>query len=181
MKRNIIRIIVAAILVSLIALYVQWSREKARHGPRVQEINCGNNLKQIGLALRLWAGDHNEQYPFNVSTNDGGTRELNAVGQDGFALDAAIHFAALTNGDAMTTPLLLICPQAPSQKPARNFSELKPENVTYRLRVGTNISESGEKTALVTCPIDGNTLYTDGKVVETTEPGHDGRRPMSVP
>src|ERR1035438_1770414 len=30
----------------------------------------------IGLALRSWAQDHHGRFSFNVSTNEGGTREL---------------------------------------------------------------------------------------------------------
>src|ERR1035441_9814531 len=38
-------------------------------------VSCQNNLKQIGLSLRTWAIDNDGQFPFNVSTNAGGTRE----------------------------------------------------------------------------------------------------------
>ncbi len=40
---------------------------------RAQSISCANNLKQIGVAFKTWALDHNDQFPFNVSTNSGGT------------------------------------------------------------------------------------------------------------
>ena len=26
-------------------------------------------MKQIGLAFRIWAGDHNDEFPFNVKPN----------------------------------------------------------------------------------------------------------------
>ena len=35
--------------------------------------DCANNLKEIGIAFKTWALDHNDQFPFNVSTNSGGT------------------------------------------------------------------------------------------------------------
>ena len=44
--------------------------------PHPRSIKCVNNLKNIGLAYRIWAVDHNDSFPFNVSTNEGGTREL---------------------------------------------------------------------------------------------------------
>jgi uncharacterized protein YdcH (DUF465 family) len=32
---------------------------------KAQQIQCQNNLKQIGLAARIWAGDNNDAYPTN--------------------------------------------------------------------------------------------------------------------
>ena len=29
--------------------------------------NCANNLKQHGLAFQMWAGDHEQQYPFQIA------------------------------------------------------------------------------------------------------------------
>jgi hypothetical protein len=53
------------------------------------------NLKQVGLAFRVWAVDHDDQYPFNLSTNAGGSRELCRIGQDGFDENAACHLRLL--------------------------------------------------------------------------------------
>jgi prepilin-type N-terminal cleavage/methylation domain-containing protein len=33
---------------------------------------CINNLKQLGLGIRLWADDEGDKYPWNVSISDGG-------------------------------------------------------------------------------------------------------------
>ena len=32
-----------------------------------RRVRCANNLKQIGLALKMYAGDHKEMYPVNLS------------------------------------------------------------------------------------------------------------------
>ena len=37
--------------------------------------NCCNNLKQIGLAFRIWAGDNNDKYPMSVFLTNGGAME----------------------------------------------------------------------------------------------------------
>src|SRR5579863_2689739 len=47
---------------------------------RCQKINCTNNLKQTGLAFRIWEGDNNDKYPMQVSTTNGGAMELVALG-----------------------------------------------------------------------------------------------------
>src|SRR5689334_4107523 len=34
------------------------------------QINCVNNLKQVGLSFRMWAGDNGDVYPMLYKTND---------------------------------------------------------------------------------------------------------------
>ena len=131
-----------------------------------QKINCVNNLKQIGLAFKIWAIDHGDQYNFNVSTNAGGTMELCAVGKDGFDHNSFLHFKAMTGDELLRVPLLLVCPQDRSKKAATNWASLGPENVTYRLRSGTNASDANTHAILAVCPIDGNVLYCDGTVLD---------------
>lgn len=132
---------------------------------KVQVPTCVNNLKNIGVSFRLWSWNHNNQFPFNVSTNEGGARELSLSDGEGYISNSATTFKALArDSDAeFTTTLLLICPKDVSRRPAVSFSELQPENITYRLRSGTNLS-ADVKQVLLVCPIDGNTLYTDGSV-----------------
>ena len=36
---------------------------------KAQRINCVNNLKQDGLAFRIWEGDNGDKYPMAVSTD----------------------------------------------------------------------------------------------------------------
>jgi hypothetical protein len=131
---------------------------------KAQHITCVNNLKQIGLAFRLWEGDHGDQYPFNVSTNAGGTLEFCVVGKDGFDRNTFLHFQVMSN--ELSTPKLLICPQDRSKKAATNWTSLGPENITYRLRSGRNVSEANPRAILAVCPVDGNVLYTDGTVLD---------------
>ncbi len=124
--------------------------------------NCQRNLREIGLAFKIWALDHNDQYPFNVSTNAGGTRELCAAGNDGFDSNAIVHFLVISN--ELSTPNFLVCPKDSRRHPVLNFEDLRPENVTYRLRTGTNINSDHPQEVLAVCPIHGNELYCDGNV-----------------
>ncbi len=160
MTRIVIRSLIILFLAFATFFYVRWERDSTNHEPRAQKIDCVNNLRQIGLAFRTWAVDHADQYPFNVSTNDGGTRELCVRDRDGFEVDPALHLQIITNADELTTPMLLICPEDHSKKPATTFKDLRSENVTYKLQTRTNTP----KTGLLVCPIDGNRLYSDGTV-----------------
>jgi hypothetical protein len=66
----------------------------------------------------------------------------------------------------LNTPRILVCPKDKGRKPAKEFASLLPANVTYRVRSGTNVSDTHPREILVVCPVDGNTVYCDGRVVE---------------
>lgn len=84
---------------------------------KADRINCVNNLKEIGLAYKVWAGDNNDKFPMQVSitdTNGGGTMEL-ANGKN-----AWINFYVMSN--ELSTPRILICPADKDRIAATNFT-----------------------------------------------------------
>jgi hypothetical protein len=126
-------------------------------------LGCDNNLKQIGLAFRTYAIDNDGHFPFNLSTNAGGTMEFCTLDNDGFDTNAALHFQVMSN--ELSTPRILVCPKDPSRKPALGFASLQANNVSYLVHSGTNLNESNPTAVLALCPFDGNTLYCDGSVM----------------
>lgn len=137
--------------------------------PRTKAIpqlsDCENNLRQIGLSFKVWELEHNDQFPFNVSTNAGGTLELCGTGPDGFDKNAIAHFLVISN--ELGTPALLVCPNDRSKHPAERFQNLHSDNVSYRLRTGTNINSENPHEVLALCPVHGNQLFCDGNVRKT--------------
>jgi hypothetical protein len=134
------------------------SRAKAR----AQSVKCVNNMKQVGLAVRVWAIDHDGEYPFNLSTNKGGTLELCARGSDGFDRNAAFHLQVVSN--ELSTTKILVCPGDTKKQPALDFQSLQPAHVSYQMRSGTNINETVPEEVLAVCPIHGHELMCDGSV-----------------
>ena len=131
-------------------------------GDMAQNIKCMNQLKQVGLAFRQWAIDHDDQFPFNVPAAQGGTLEYCQRTPDGFDAKAFRHFQALSN--VLGTPALLVCPADTSKQPAAVWGNLDSSHVTYLLRSGTQISDKSPGEVLARCPIHGITLYCDGRV-----------------
>jgi hypothetical protein len=150
------------VVVTLLILPAMLLLPLTRAKNKAQDIYCINNMKQIGLAFRTWAIDNDGKYPFNVSTNKGGTMELSARGGDGFDSDAARIFQVMSN--ELSTPKILICPADSKRQPALDFQSLLLANVSYRVYSGTNINEANPQEVLAVCPIHGHVLLCDGSV-----------------
>jgi hypothetical protein len=151
-----------SLLITLVILPAMLLPALSRAKGRAQSINCANNMKQIGLAFRTWAIDNNGNFPFNVSTNSGGTLELCLRGSDGFDRNAAFHFRVMSN--ELSTPKILVCPADSKRQSAMEFLSLDPANMSYQLRSGPEVSETHPEEVLAVCPIHNNVLRCDGSV-----------------
>jgi prepilin-type processing-associated H-X9-DG protein len=112
--------VLAAIAFVLYAVFVPKGRPH-NHGP-----SCVNNLKNIGLAYRIFSTDNNGLFPWAVSTNAGGTAE---IPQD--AANVWRQYAALSN--ELSSPKILACPQDSERRYASNFNCLANTNLSYFL------------------------------------------------
>ncbi len=70
--------------------------------PRSHRVICANNLRQIGIALQVWGGEHEDWLLWNASMESGGTR-LHPL-----SANAWLHFAYLSN--ELSSANLLFCP-----------------------------------------------------------------------
>jgi type II secretory pathway pseudopilin PulG len=109
-------IAVIAILAAMLLPALASAKKKA------QRIQCVNNLKQCGLAFRIWETDHGDKLPMAVSNKLGGTLEWVSDG------NAFRHFQVLSN--ELSTPKVLIC-ASDTRQPAANFVEFQNQNLSY--------------------------------------------------
>src|SRR2546428_12227388 len=87
-------LIVVSVLAILAAIILPGLARPWRHPG--QQINCANNLKQVGLSFRTWALDNGDKSPMQVSVTNGGTMELVGAGM------TFMHFAVMSN--ELSTP-----------------------------------------------------------------------------
>jgi len=81
---------------------------------RADRVSCVNNLRQIAAAMRLWGNEHQDRFPMQVPTSEGGTR------QHPLAVNPWLHYAWLSN--ELTYAHVLVCPADQGQRVARDFS-----------------------------------------------------------
>jgi competence protein ComGC len=140
-------VIIAAVVLLALCLMPALARAKAKAG----RICCNCNLKQIGMSFKIWAGDHQDNYPMQAVATNGGTMELVAAGL------VFPHFAVLSN--ELCTPYVLVCPADKSRTRATNFDNLSNANVSYFLGL-----DAGETNPQMFLAGDSN-LEIDGQPV----------------
>lgn len=79
---------------------------------RAKRIKCASNLRQVGIAFRIFANDHDGRFPFRVSPAEGGS--MDAANQDVWR-----HFLAMSN--ELSTPRILSCAADGNKTTASSF------------------------------------------------------------
>lgn len=107
---------------------------------KAQNIVCINHMKQLGLAVRVWANDHDDTFPPDVPSM----------------------------ANEISSTRILVCPDDPDRKPAANWQEWSPANLSYIYLGG---SETEPSRVMFRCPVHGNVTLGDGSVQSSNEQG----------
>jgi len=106
---------------------------------RAERIQCVNNLKQVGLAFRIWAGDHRDKFPTSL----------------------------VVMSNELSTPKILVCPSDSArqqQYASLRFGEFQDNMTSYVLTVQPDDESANPPCIIAKCPIHHNYLLSDGSV-----------------
>ena len=98
----------------------------ARAKTKAQRINCSNNLKQIGLAMRNWADDHDGKFPWKIDQAQGG-------GKPNGSGNAKVNLQLSVVSNELSSVKVLLCPSDTGRILPTNFSSLILSNISYTL------------------------------------------------
>ena len=105
--------LLACILLPVLAV---WKHKSNR-------LSCVTQLKQVGLAYRMWTEDNNGRFPMQVSVTNGGAMESAITG------NVAACFSVMSN--TLDNPAILVCPNDINRFPATSFETLSGSNISY--------------------------------------------------
>ena len=126
---TLIELLVVIAIIGILAALLMPVLGQAK--ARARRIQCVSNLRETGVAFHLFANDHGEKLPTQVSTNSGGSLEFVTAG---YQVQGAFYFSYqhfLPLAGTLLTPKLLACPADLERLPATNFTSFNNWNLSY--------------------------------------------------
>ena len=105
-------LVVLALIAILIGMLIPTTTNCRAKAPRIK---CVNNLKNVGLAFRIYATDHDERFPWELS-------------EQKYSSDPTIYMRAVTN--ELSTPLIMHCAED-TLTAVTNWSQFSRANLSY--------------------------------------------------
>jgi len=110
---TLIELLVVIAIIAILAAMLLPALAAAKR--KAQKINCVNNLKQVGLAYRIWEGDNSDKYPQAVPFASGGANEYCSHGSPTAAsvVGATIYNPGavyMVMSNELATAKILFCP-----------------------------------------------------------------------
>jgi prepilin-type N-terminal cleavage/methylation domain-containing protein len=115
-------IVTVAVVGVLAVLFLNQPRSRPKKN------YCFNNLKNVGLAFRIYATDNNDRYPWEPVMNQFGITQTHQIS------DVVKYFLMVTNG--LSTPKILACTSDLNRPQQTNWGNLNsPQKVSYFIGV----------------------------------------------
>ena len=119
---TLIELLVVIAVIGILAALLLPALSRAKI--QAKRVVCLNNLKQIGVAFKGWANDHDSKYPWKVDKSMGGGKP------DGLTPSTVnVQFSIISN--ELVTTKVLLCPTDNRQTPAFDFTTIALTHVSY--------------------------------------------------
>lgn len=109
------------VVIAILAVLVVMLRPMPSHNRPL--LDCMTNLRQTAIGFTMWSDDNGRSWPWQISTNLGGTLELIPNGR------AADHYLTLSN--YLKYPQVLACPTDQARHATNSYSSFGNQNLSY--------------------------------------------------
>ena len=132
---TLIELLVVIAIIAILAAMLLPALAAAKR--KAQKINCVNNLKQVGIAIRIWEGDNGDKYPMQVPSSQGGAQDYlqhcNNNTDNQLTTDTSLcpgqTFMVMSN--ELSTSKILNCPSDATHIAATNWGYQNVLGFTY--------------------------------------------------